>query len=64
MNITIIITSDGKTKIETSGYSGTSCREASQFLESALGQKQAETFKLEYFSDAINHTTEREQYHQ
>ena len=64
MSITIIIAPDGKTKIETSGYSGTSCREASRFFEQALGAEQSETFKPEYFSGATNHTTEREQHHQ
>ena len=48
--ITIIVTPDGKTKVETQGYTGQSCREASTFIETALGQKTAEQFKPEYYT--------------
>ena len=47
--ITITVAPDGKTKIETQGYTGQSCREASKFIENALGLKTAEQFKPEYF---------------
>lgn len=36
--IEIVISSQGESQIETKGFSGTSCRAASQFLEVALGQ--------------------------
>ena len=48
-SITIIVSPDGATKIETSGFTGTSCSEASLFIESALGHKTSEQFKPEYF---------------
>ena len=38
-NIEIIVTPDGKTSIQTHGFTGVSCREASKFLEEALGQR-------------------------
>ena len=47
--ITIIVAPDGKTKIETNGYTGSSCREASRFLEDALGVGTVERLKNEYF---------------
>jgi len=37
--IEIIVTSEGETALETTGFSGDACRWASAFLESALGQK-------------------------
>ena len=49
--ITIIISPDGRTKMETSGFSGSSCKEASQFIKTALGRQMSETFKPEYFSE-------------
>ena len=36
--IEITISPSGEVSIQTRGYSGSSCRQASQFLEKALGQ--------------------------
>ena len=47
--ITIIVTPNGKTKIETHGYAGSPCRDASRFLEDALGVGTIERLKDEYF---------------
>ena len=47
--IEIIISPKGETKIETHGFTGSSCSDASRFIESALGRKTAEQFKPEYF---------------
>ena len=49
--ITIIVAPDGKTKIETHGYTGSTCREASRFLEDAIGVGIIERLKTEYFLD-------------
>ena len=57
-SITIIVKPDGKTVVETSGYYGTSCKDASRFIEQALGQKQTETIKPEYYS-TTNNTSEQ-----
>ena len=53
--ITLIIAPDGQTKVETHGFDGQSCTDATKFLETALGQKTAEQFKPEYFL-TNNHT--------
>jgi hypothetical protein len=47
---TIKITVDpkGQTKIETKGFSGGECREASRFVEQALGTRSAETLTAEF----------------
>ena len=36
--IRVIVGPKGETKVETRGFSGGECREASRFLEQALGQ--------------------------
>ena len=47
---TIEITVDpkGQSKVETKGFSGAECREASKFVEQALGQRTAETLTAEF----------------
>jgi hypothetical protein len=46
--IEITIGADGSTKVETKGFSGSTCREASRFVEQAVGQVTAETLTSEY----------------
>ncbi len=40
--IEIIISPTGQTRLETKGFTGTTCHAASKFLEQALGQKLSE----------------------
>ena len=37
--IEIIVSPKGETKIETKGFTGAECRQASEFIEKALGQR-------------------------
>ena len=37
--IEVLISPQGQTKIETKGFAGSTCQQASQFLEQALGAK-------------------------
>ena len=46
--IEITIASDGSTRVETQGFSGSTCREASRFVEQALGRVTAEALTSEY----------------
>lgn len=50
MSKTIEITVDrtGKTTVETRGFSGGDCRDASRFVEQALGARVSETLTPEY----------------
>jgi len=57
--ITIIISPEGRTKMETNGFSGSTCKEASQFIKQALGQQMSEIFKPEYFSESNLNNTEQ-----
>ncbi len=46
--IEITVSPDGETKVETRGFTGGECREASRFVEQALGQRTAETLTAEF----------------
>ncbi len=46
--IEIIVKPDGHTVVETKGFAGASCRDASRFIEQALGQRQAELMTAEF----------------
>ena len=37
--IEIIVTTKGETSVQTKGFAGSSCRDASRFIEQALGQR-------------------------
>ncbi len=46
--IEITVSPTGQSKVETRGFTGGECREASRFLEQALGARTAETLTAEY----------------
>jgi hypothetical protein len=46
--IEIIVTPQGKTTVQTLGFTGSSCREASRFLEEALGERTGEYRTAEF----------------
>jgi hypothetical protein len=46
--IEITVSPKGETRVETRGFSGPACREASRFVEQALGTKTAETLTAEF----------------
>jgi hypothetical protein len=50
--IEIIVTSEGRTTVQTLGFTGPSCRDASKFLETALGQQIGERLTAEYHQAA------------
>lgn len=47
--IEIIVAPDGTSRVETRGFQGSGCRQASQFLEQALGQRLSEQLKPAFF---------------
>jgi hypothetical protein len=47
--IRLIVSPTGETRIETRGFSGPECREASKFLEQALGQPISEQLTAEFY---------------
>jgi hypothetical protein len=46
--IEVIVSPDGQTKIETKGFQGSACRDASRFIEQALGQQTSEQLTAEF----------------
>jgi hypothetical protein len=47
--IRIIVGPKGETRIETRGFTGSECREASKFLEEALGHPVNEQLTAEFY---------------
>ena len=47
--IEITVSPKGEATVQTRGFAGSTCREASKFVEQALGQKTAETLTAEFY---------------
>jgi len=47
--IEIIVSPDGKSRVETKGFSGGECRAASRFVEQALGRQVNEQLTAEFY---------------
>ncbi len=59
--IEIIVTPTGETTVQTKGFSSDSCRDASKFLEEALGQRNSERLTAEFYRTAPTETQNRQQ---
>ena len=59
--IEIVISPTGETKIETKGFTGSECRDASKFIEQALGKQTSEQLTAEFHEVAPQPQTELEQ---
>ncbi len=54
--IEITVSPEGKTTVQTRGFAGSSCRDASKFLEQALGQRTSEELTAEFHqSQCVEH---------
>ncbi len=49
MKIEIIVSPDGQSRVETKGFAGSDCREASRFLEEAMGRRTSEQLTHEFY---------------
>ena len=47
--IRVIVSPKGETRVETKGFAGGECREATRFLEQALGQSIGEQLTAEFY---------------
>ena len=47
--VRVIVGPRGETRVETKGFSGGECREASRFIEQALGQPVSEQLTAEFY---------------
>ncbi len=50
--IEVTVSPTGLARIETQGFTGSDCRQASRFIEQALGQSVSEKLTGEYFLQA------------
>lgn len=60
MRIEIIVTVDGKSTVQTKGFAGQSCRDASRFIEQALGLRIAESLTAEFHQGQVNQQHEQQ----
>lgn len=47
--IEIIISPEGQATVQTKGFQGTSCRDASRFIEQAIGDSTGEKLTSEFY---------------
>ena len=50
--IEIVIAPNGQSRVETKGFTGAECRDASRFIEQAIGQQTNEILKSEFHQTA------------
>jgi hypothetical protein len=58
--IEILISPEGETRVATKGFAGAECRQASQFIEKALGTQISETFTSEFYQQQTQQQNLRE----
>ena len=61
--IEVIVASDGSSRVETNGFSGSSCQQASEFLEQALGSRQNERLKSDFYQTEVTENQQARQQH-
>jgi hypothetical protein len=53
--IEIIVDAKGEVTVQTKGFSGSSCRDASRIIEQALGEQTAEKLTTEFYEPVASH---------
>lgn len=56
--IEVLVSPTGETSVQTKGFTGSSCRAASAFLEQALGVRTAEKLTSEFYAQAAQAQTQ------
>jgi len=59
-SIEITVSAKGETTVATRGFAGQSCREASKFIEQALGQQIGEQLTAEFHQPAVAHQAQQQ----
>ena len=60
--IEITVSPKGETSVQTKGFAGGECRQASEFLEKALGQRTGEQLTAEFHQQAVQRQTNEQGY--
>jgi len=58
--IEIIVTPEGKSTVRTMGFAGSSCRDASRFMEQALGKRTGEKLTAEFHQGESVHQSNQQ----
>jgi hypothetical protein len=58
--IEIIVSPTGQTTVETRGFTGATCQEASRFLEQALGNRTGERLTAEFYQTQVSEPLRQE----
>ena len=59
--IEVTVAADGTTQVETKGFVGGECQQASRFMEAALGQQAGETLKPEFYQSRNENEVRQQQ---
>ncbi|MGB4736887.1 MAG: DUF2997 domain-containing protein [Fuerstiella sp.] len=62
--IEIIVSPTGQSQVQTRGFRGSNCRQASRFLEQALGQRTSEQLTSEFHQSVVLQQSRQSQTHQ
>ena len=62
--IEIIVSPTGQSQVQTRGFRGSNCRQASRFLEQALGQRTSEQLTSEFHQSVVQQQSRQSQTHQ
>ncbi len=55
--IEIMVSPKGETTVQTKGFTGSQCRQTSEFIEKALGQRTGEQLTAEFHQQAVQQQT-------
>ena len=58
--IEITVSPAGETTVQTKGFTGPGCRDASRFVERALGERAGEQLTAEFYQSASVHQPARQ----
>ncbi|TWU59938.1 hypothetical protein Poly51_02110 [Rubripirellula tenax] len=59
--IDVVVSPVGATRVETNGFTGDQCRQASAFLEQALGLSQNERLKADFYKTEVRDQQQAQQ---
>jgi len=59
--IDVIVAPDGSSRVQTNGFTGSQCKEASRFLEQALGTVQSEQLTGDFYRTQSTETQQARQ---
>jgi hypothetical protein len=59
--IDVIVAPDGSSRVQTNGFTGSQCKEASRFLEQALGTIQSEQLTADFYRTQSTETQQARQ---